>query len=108
MKDMLSTGFFNYNQFSVRSVCGLIPDIINLISMVNADTLRAYVQHLQNYQARYALVDNHTEVANWIRGKFEDFGFTNTWMQEYPHNNSTQYNVIATIPGYLHPDIYIV
>lgn len=84
------------------------PDIINLISMVNADTLRAYVQHLQNYQTRYALADNHLEVANWIKGKFESYGFTNTWMQEYPHNNTTQYNVIATIPGYLHPDIYII
>ncbi|HPK60694.1 MAG TPA: hypothetical protein PK592_07365, partial [Candidatus Cloacimonas sp.] len=81
------------------------PDIINLISIVNADTLRAYVQHLQNYQTRYALADNHLEVANWIKGKFESYGFTNTWMQEYPHNNTTQYNVIATIPGYLHPDI---
>ena len=84
------------------------PDIINLISIVNADTLRAYVQHLQNYQTRYALADNHLEVANWIKGKFESYGFTNTWMQEYPHNNTTQYNVIATIPGYLHPDIYII
>ena len=84
------------------------PDIINLISIVNADTLRAYVQHLQNYQTRYALADNHLEVANCIKGKFESYGFTNTWMQEYPHNNTTQYNVIATIPGYLHPDIYII
>ncbi|MEN6444469.1 MAG: M20/M25/M40 family metallo-hydrolase [Candidatus Cloacimonas sp.] len=84
------------------------PDIINMISMVNADTLKAYVQHLQNYQKRYALADNHLEVANWIKGKFESYGFTNTWMQEYPHNNTTQYNVIATIPGYLYPDIYII
>ncbi|HRT84891.1 MAG TPA: hypothetical protein P5523_09655, partial [Bacteroidales bacterium] len=36
-----------------------IPDIINMISMVNSDTLRANVQHLQNYQTRYALADNH-------------------------------------------------
>ena len=83
-------------------------DILDLISLVNADTLRAYVQHLQDYQTRYALADNHLEVANWLKGQFESYGFTNTWMQEYQHNNTTQYNVIATIPGYLYPDLYII
>ena len=51
-------------------------DILDLISLVNTDTLRAYVQHLQDYQTRYALSDNHLEVANWLKGQFESYGFT--------------------------------
>lgn len=85
-----------------------VPEIQSMLALVNADTLQAYVQHLQDYQTRYALAENHTEVANWIRARFESYGFTNTWMQEYPHLNSTQYNVIATIPGSQYPDVQII
>ena len=85
-----------------------LPEIQNMLALVNADTLQAYVQHLQNYQTRYALADNHTEVANWIRARFESYGFTNVWMQEYPRLTTTQYNVIADIPGSQYPDRYII
>ncbi|MDD4310507.1 MAG: M20/M25/M40 family metallo-hydrolase, partial [Candidatus Cloacimonetes bacterium] len=85
-----------------------VTDIMNLLPLINADTLEAHVQHLQDYQTRFALADNHFEIAGWIQDQFESYGFTNTWMQEYPHYGTTQYNVIATIPGSLYPEIYII
>jgi len=85
-----------------------IPDIMNMLSLISSDTLQAYAQHLQDYQTRYALADNHLDIANWIMARFQSYGFTNTWMQEYQHQNTTQYNVIATIPGSQYPDIYVI
>ncbi len=83
-------------------------DIVNMQSMISVDSLYAHVQHLQDYQTRYSLADNHQEIATWVFDQFESYGFTNTWMQEYPLQGTTQYNVIATIQGYMYPDIYII
>ncbi|MDP3113656.1 MAG: M20/M25/M40 family metallo-hydrolase [Candidatus Cloacimonadaceae bacterium] len=85
-----------------------IPEILNLISLINADTLAAHVQHLQNYQTRHALAGNQLQIATWIGNQLQSYGISNTYMQEYQHLGTTQYNVIATIPGYLHPGRYVI
>lgn len=85
-----------------------IPEITALIAYLNADSLSARVQHLQNYQTRYAQAGNQQEIAAWLAGQFQSYGFSNTYLQEYQQAGTTQYNVIATIPGSLHPERYII
>lgn len=85
-----------------------IPEIMNLISLISQDSLQAHVQHLQDYQTRHALAGNQLQIATWISDQFNSYGFSNTYMQQYQHQGTTQYNVIATIPGYLHPECYVV
>ncbi len=83
-------------------------EIANLQAMISGDTLMTKVQHLQNYQTRYARAANHTEVAEWIYDQFVNCGFSNTWMQSYQHTNYPQNNVIATITGSEFPETYII
>ena len=81
-----------------------IPLILNMLDQLNPDTLQAHVQHLQNYQTRHALAGNQLQIATWIANQFESYGFSNTFFHEFPLQNTTQYNVIATIPGYQDPE----
>ncbi|HOA30129.1 MAG TPA: M28 family peptidase, partial [Candidatus Cloacimonadota bacterium] len=83
-------------------------DIQNLISQVSADSVLAFIQGMQDLQTRYALADNRLDVANWIKGQFLRFGITNASLQPFTWNNTTQYNVVATIEGTDYPDEYIV
>lgn len=85
-----------------------IPAVQNLLPLVSVDSLYAYVQHLESYQTRYALASNQLEIATWIAEKFHSYGITNTYLQEYQRAGITQYNVIATIPGYQSPEKYVI
>ncbi len=82
-----------------------ITDMLNLVSQ---DSLIGYVQHLQNYQSRYACHDNRIEIANWLSGKFQDFGYSNATLSLVPWQNSYQYNVTAMLPGSVYPESYIL
>jgi hypothetical protein len=82
-----------------------------MIALTSADSLQAYTQHLQDYQSRYRRLDNRFEISAWIAwilGKFEQYGFTNCSYQEYELQGVTQRNVIATIPGSVNPDTYVL
>jgi aminopeptidase YwaD len=82
--------------------------IETMISQVSADSVLAYIQGLQNLQTRYALADNRMAVANWIKNQYIRFGFTNAELNTFQWNNTTQYNVVATITGSVYPDTYII
>ncbi|MDZ4182786.1 MAG: M20/M25/M40 family metallo-hydrolase, partial [Candidatus Cloacimonadaceae bacterium] len=80
-----------------------------MISLIEVDSLQAHVQHLQDYQTRHPLHGgNQLQIATWVGNQFNSYGFTNTYMQEYQRAGTTQYNVIATIPGYMHPERYVI
>lgn len=83
-------------------------EIQQLISQVSADSVMAFIQSMQDLQTRYALADNRLEVAYWIKAQFERFGITNVELQPFEWNLSTQYNVVATIPGTMYPNEYLV
>ncbi len=85
-----------------------IPEVQNLVSSISADTIQAYVQHLEDYQTRYAFGNNQLEIATWLAEQFQRYGYTNTYLQEYQRGGTTQYNVIATLTGYQHPETYVI
>jgi len=83
-------------------------DIINLVNSVSADSILSFLQSLQNFSTRYALADNRYIVANWIKSQFQRFGINNAELNSFQWNGTTQYDVVATIPGTVYPDTYII
>lgn len=82
--------------------------IEQLTALVSADSIQTFIQHLQDFQTRYAYADNRLAVATWIRDQFIRLGITNAQLKPFQWQNTTQYNVEATIPGTISPDEYII
>ena len=82
--------------------------ILQMTQAVSADSVLAFIQALQNFQTRYALADNRLAVATWIKNQFLRFGISNAELFPFTWNNTDQYNVVATIPGTVNPDEYII
>jgi hypothetical protein len=87
---------------------GQRTDIAELVAAVDADSVLHRIQSLQDFQTRYALAGNRLLVAQWIRQQFLDFGLADVQLQPFTYGATDQYNVIATLPGSLYPDRYIV
>jgi hypothetical protein len=84
-------------------------DFGNLLNHINADSIQWFMQQLQNFGTRNAQANNRYDVADWIRGQFTRLGITNAVVEPFFVQNSwDQYNVVATIPGTLAPNKYIV
>lgn len=83
-------------------------EIDDLVAQVNADSVMWFVQHLQDFQTRYALAPNRLAVATWIKNQFLRFGIQDAHVQPFQWSGTTQYNVIATIPGIVNPERYVV
>lgn len=93
------------------------PEIVSIIQNIKSDSIRNYVQMLEDMGTRFALAPNRKAVALAIMHKFESFGIENValdsfQLQEYYERvqyTTWQYNVIATIPGAVTPDsVYII
>jgi len=81
----------------------------NLLNQINADSIAWFMQQLQNFSTRFAAADNRLEVAIWIANQFQRFGIVNSNIEMFWYYNTIdQYNVVATIPGTLAPNKYII
>lgn len=83
-------------------------DIAQLIAAVSVDSVQTMLQHLEDFQTRYARAGNRLQVAQWIQQQFLDLGITDTQLQSFSYDGTDQYNVVATIPGSVNPDEYII
>lgn len=100
-------------QFANTAVSLSLPeatrtDITQLVSLVTTTSVQSLIQSLQDFQTRYARADNRLQVAEWIRQQFVNYGITNAQLQPFTWQNTTQYNVVATITGTIYPDQYII
>lgn len=80
----------------------------NLLTSVNADSIMWFIQSLQDFTTRNAFADNRLDVANWIRDQFIRYGIANAQVEPFMQYGLMQYNVVATIPGTIAPDKYII
>jgi hypothetical protein len=79
---------------------------------VNADSLESYVVWMEDMGTRFALADNHRDVALAILGKFKMMGYTNSRLDSFildriyedTRYQQWQYNVIASLEGTTFPD----
>jgi hypothetical protein len=83
-------------------------DLQNLVDAVEADSVLSYIQGLQDFGTRYCFADNRAAVSQWIRDLFISFGVPHVELQQFELDGTDQYNVVATIPGSVYPDEYII
>lgn len=87
-----------------------ITNILN--NEISSDSLRTSVTWMQNIGTRFALSDNHRDIAVKIRNRFKIAGYPDACIDSFmiikTYNNITyqqwQYNVIASITGRTYPD----
>jgi len=87
-----------------------------IISQVRSDSLESYVRWLEGMGTRFALADNHRQVAVRIKKRFAAFGYPDARLDSFyltrtyreVSYSTWQYNVIATIPGREDDNISVV
>jgi hypothetical protein len=94
----------NYKPGSIKAR----DDIYAMMAQVNMDTLEAFVQHLQDYGTRNAYKTGGIYAQNWILGKFQSFGLDTELHDFTMPGGEASDNVIATLPGNVYPDEYII
>lgn len=85
---------------------------VSLNNDISADTLKSLVTWLQDMGTRFALSNNHRNVAIKIKSRFNAIGYANTRIDSFLINytfqninyQQWQYNVIATLEGNSYPD----
>lgn len=82
--------------------------INDLLTQVSSDSLISYVQHMQDFQTRYANNPNRWDIANWLKGKFQSYGYATAYLDPVPWDNDLQYNVIAQLTGTVYPESCII
>ncbi|MFA5858735.1 MAG: M20/M25/M40 family metallo-hydrolase [Elusimicrobiota bacterium] len=72
--------------------------IASIISTISVTDTEQYLADLQNMGTRYAFNGNPGAVRDYLVAKLQSFGYTPE-IQAFLNRNTTNYNVIATLPG---------
>jgi hypothetical protein len=91
-----------------KAVLSTRADIEAMIAQVNADSLQATVQRLQDYGTRNAYSSQGIEAQNWIFSKFSSYGLDVELNDFTMPNGPASDNIIATITGTRYPDEIVV
>ena len=102
-----------------RKVRAADPAIAAMVSEVNADTLRATLQDLQNMGSRFLLnIQNNKQIATILMNRFLSYGYTDVRLDSFyliitnwggMYDSTWQYNVVCTLEGSSAPqEIYVV
>ncbi len=83
------------------------PTVQEIVDLVDADSVLASVQRLQDFVSRYSTYDSCLSAADWIADKFNAYGLDSVYFQN--HTSGHAPNVIGVKHGVLYPDsIYVV
>jgi hypothetical protein len=86
----------------------VIPEISAMVGAINADTLRATLQELQDLGSRFLMNGNKREIATSIMNKFLSYGYTDVRLDSFYliinnwngwADSSWQYNIVCTFTG---------
>ncbi len=84
------------------------PEIDDLLEEINVDSLRYFIQNLEDFGTRFAYADNRYEVVSWIESQFRRFGYNDVVTDTFYVNRTDQSNVIATLPGNVNPEQVVI
>jgi acetylornithine deacetylase/succinyl-diaminopimelate desuccinylase-like protein len=70
-----------------------------VISDVNPDTVRSYIEALTNFGTHSYTSKNRYDVSRWIQATFLRMGFSDAVLDTFSANGYLQYNVVATLPS---------
>ncbi len=73
--------------------------IASIVARINPDTVRWFIQHLQDFKTRHANAANRDTVAEWIKAQFERMGYATAGRDSFSRGGVWQTNVTATLPG---------
>ena len=80
----------------------------SMVDNVSQSEITSTIRDLQNFQTRYTYTDSCRASAEYLFGRFTDFGLAASF-DEFEYNGSDQRNVVAVYPGLTDPDrIYII
>jgi len=99
--------FRNVKQIWHRDEYTLNDSIISIVtSSVNSDSVRFFIQSLQNFQTRFLFADTRDSIALWIKNQFLQMGFVEVVIDSFQYQGTWQKNVVATLPGIYEPEVY--
>ena len=83
-----------------------------LLGTIQQDSLYSYTARLQSYYRRVAGSPSIFLARDWIKAKFESFGYDSVyldgWSQYFNGKTNQCYNVVATKVGTVYPEIEII
>ena len=80
--------------------------ITQITSSVNPDSVRFFIQSLQDFQTRFLFASTSDSVAAWIKHQFIQMGFVDVVIDSFQYQGTWQKNVVATLPGIYEPEVY--
>ena len=80
--------------------------IIQITSSVSPDSVRFFIQSLQDFQTRFLFANTRDTVAAWIKNRFLQMGFADVVIDSFQYQGTWQKNVIATLTGIYEPGVY--
>jgi hypothetical protein len=88
---------------------GVTDSIISLVvSQINPDSIRYFIQKLQDFQTRFLFASNRFSVASWIRNEFLRLGLPNVELDSFYYEGTLQHNVVATLPGRINLNQFVL
>jgi hypothetical protein len=80
----------------------------DMVAAVSEDSIRATIQHLEDYGTRLCVLPEYDQAAQWVESWF-DLHWIPSEFQTFAFSGDSMSNVVAEIPGKVHPDqIYII
>jgi hypothetical protein len=72
--------------------------VSDIVAAVNEDSIKAVIQHLEDYGTRYSSTDNYDIACDWVQDRFESYGL-DAEQQTFSMGSYNCQNVIAELPG---------
>jgi len=104
-QDLLKTGG---SPEGLQPQKGIDPDIIAMMASVDTNIFLANLQHLQNYGTRNCYTTQAVQAQNWIKSKFESYGYSTQLFDFTMPGGSASDNVLATKTGSKYPNEYVL
>jgi hypothetical protein len=92
-----------------RYVIDTFPVIYTMIAQVDTGEFMPDIRHLEEYGTRYCTSPQAFSAQDWIMDKFESYPALDVALQDFPYwLGPCSDNVIATLPGKVYPDEFVV
>ena len=84
--------------FLLQPLVGTDDYVSDIVAAVSEDSIKAFIQHLEDYGTRYSSTDNYDTACDWVQDKFENYGL-DAEQQTFSMGSYNCQNVIAELPG---------
>jgi len=86
--------------------------LVDLIGLISQDSLVSYLSRLQAFNGRVAGTSGNYAARDWIRSKFQSFGYTNVTLDPFMAyvytGDKTCYNVVCKKTGSVYPNRQVI